>query len=74
MDDDEDMEIVSCPMHLIDFLIVIASTANSIFEVIADGFEKVTYVLASHANWRNDQAIFQDEARRQIETLPTTEE
>jgi hypothetical protein len=73
LDDDELFEesplLGAAPARKIDWLIVGVNFARQVSEAVAEVISNAEMLLCSHANHQVQQAEFQDEARRQIETI-----
>ena len=57
----------------IDFLITGVELARGCVSALNDALESTVNLLCQHANHMTDQAEFEDQARRQIETLTQEE-
>lgn len=74
-DDDEDVGVFpSRVLRPIDVMVTIFATAQEIVEAISQGLDKMVYLLAAHANHKNDQTKFADAQRLELDSLPTTED
>lgn len=77
MYDDEDEDgvetIKGVRVRGIDVGIVVLAVAATSAKALADGLDKLVYLLCSHANYKLDQARFADAIRAEIESLPTQE-
>jgi hypothetical protein len=63
----------AAPARKIDWLIWAVSVARGTTEAVLDGILQAEVLLCGHANHQVDQAIFADEARRQIEQMTESE-
>lgn len=69
MDEDFEPGRPSAPMRRIDWLIVGVDLARQMTEAVLGALSHAEMLLCSHANHQVDQATFEDEARRQIESM-----
>lgn len=70
--DDDDLMMTgrpSAPMRRIDWLIVGVDLARQMTEALLGALSNAEMLLCGHANHKVDQATFEDEARRQIESM-----
>ena len=75
-DEDEYTEAIlpSAPARRIDWLIVAVGLARGVGEALVDAMQQTEILLCGHANHQVNQAVFEEEARRQIETITEGEE
>ncbi len=73
MDDVEETYTRSVAARPIDWVIVGLDFARNVAEGGARGIGVAEMVLIGHANHQNDRRVFEDEARRQIETITNGE-
>ena len=74
---DEDDEVTPIParrMRPIDLAVALVATIHQVLTAVADGIDKVVYLLASHANYKVQRYNFERDVRLELESLPTTEE
>lgn len=73
MDDEFEIEDAplagAAPLRKIDWLIVGVNLARRLTEAVGDALANTEMLLCHHANHQVEQAVFRDEARRQIETI-----
>jgi hypothetical protein len=70
-DEEEWAEAVahSAPVRKIDWLICAVGFARGLSEAVVDTLQQAEILLCGQANHDVNQAVFQDEARRQIESM-----
>lgn len=74
-EEDEEFDLFpSIPARPIDFIVTLVATLTQVLEAIVDGLNKTVGLIASHANYKNDQRRFAENVRSELESIPTTEE